>query len=82
MAKPNEAKCRATVDQYNEDPLWRAAEAAEYLGLGRFRNPGAIVRGLVRRRRLRGVMLAGKVMVRKSWCDEYIARNTREPVYA
>jgi hypothetical protein len=63
------------------DPFLDAKAAAEYLGLTAVvRHPGQAVRALARKRRLRSAKLAGKVMFRLSWLDEYIDSNTREPV--
>lgn len=63
----------------NADPLYDASGAAEYLGLKDVvKHPEQAVRTLCRKRRIRSTKVAGKVMVRQSWLEAYIAENTRE----
>lgn len=60
----------------NSDPLFDAGAAARYLGLeGVVRHPAQAVRSLCRKRKLRSTKVCGKVMVRRSWLEEYIATN-------
>lgn len=61
----------------NDDPLFDAKSAAEYLGLvGVVKHPDQAVRALCRKLRLRSTRVAGKVMVRRSWLETYIQENT------
>ena len=63
----------------NSDPLLTAEQAAGYLGLGNtVKHPGASVRHLTRTRRLASIRVCGKVMVRKSELERFIAENTVE----
>ena len=63
----------------NPDPLVDARAAAVYLGLvGVVKHPAQAVRSLCRKRRLRSTRVAGKVMIRRSWLEEYIESNLRE----
>ena len=63
----------------NDDPLFDASGAAEYLGLvGVVKHPEQAVRTLCRKRRIRSTKIAGKIMVRRSWLEAYIAENVRE----
>lgn len=59
------------------DPLLSAEAAADYLGLtATNKHPGEAVRHLCRTRRLAFARLCGKVMVRRSELDRYVADNT------
>ena len=63
----------------NSDPLYDAGAAAKYLGLDLLvKHPQQAVRTLCRKRQIRSTRIAGKVMVRKSWLESYIAENLRE----
>ena len=63
----------------NSDPLYDAGSAAKYLGLNSVvKHPGQAVRTLCRKHRLRSTRIAGKVMVRRSWLESYIAENSRD----
>ena len=65
----------------NADPLYDAKAAAEYLGLaGVVKHPEQAVRALCRKRHLRSTRVSGKVMVRRSWLESYIAQHAREAV--
>ena len=65
----------------NEDPLFDALGAARYLGLcGVVKHPGQAVRSLCRKRRIRSTKVAGKVMIRRSWLESYIAENAVDAV--
>ncbi|GMU22573.1 MAG: hypothetical protein AMXMBFR13_26580 [Phycisphaerae bacterium] len=62
----------------NHDPLYGAEAAAAYLGLvGVVKHPAHAVRTLCRKRRLQCTRVAGKVMIRRSWLEAYIAENSR-----
>ena len=65
----------------NPDPLYDAVGAARYLGLvGVHKHPAQAVRALCRKRRLRSTMVGGRIMIRRSWLEEYLGRSVREPV--
>ena len=67
----------------NEDPLFDAVGAARYLGLTDVvKHPGQAVRSLCRKRRLRSTKVCGKVMIRRSWLEEYIQANAVDAVVA
>ena len=69
----------SATDIPNADPLFDAKGAAEYLGLvGVVKHPEQAVRSLCRKRRIRSTRVAGKVMIRKSWLENYIGENVRE----
>ena len=69
----------AAADIPNADPLYDASGAAAYLGLiGIVKHPEQAVRSLCRKRRIRSTRVAGKVMIRRSWLEAYIAENVRE----
>jgi len=62
----------------NDDPFLSAKQAAAYLGLdGVVKHGGHCVRGLCRRGKLPSVRIAGKVFVRLSDLNRYIAQNTK-----
>ena len=66
------------INWVNPDPLLDATAAATYLGLiGVVKHPAQAVRSLCRKRRIRSTKVAGKVMVRRSWLEEYISENAR-----
>lgn len=63
----------------NPDPFYDANGAARYLGLvGVVRHPAQAIRALCRKRRIRSTKVAGKVMIRRSWLEKYIANNARD----
>lgn len=65
----------------NEDPLFDSESAARYLGLcDVVKHPGQAVRSLCRKRRLRSTRVSGKVMIRRSWLEAYIAASTIDSV--
>ena len=65
----------------NTDPLYSAKAAAVYLGLvGVVKHPEQAVRSLCRKRHIRSTRVSGKVMIRQSWLESYIAGNAREAV--
>jgi len=75
---PEPASPTAAVDSIGEnpDPLLSATDAARYLGLvGVVKHPGQTVRNLIRKRQLRGSVVAGKIMTRVSWLEAYICGN-------
>lgn len=62
----------------NPDPLLNAHAAAEYLGLtGVVKHPDQAVRTMARKRQIRSVKVAGKIMFRASWLETYITEHTR-----
>ena len=66
------------INPVNPDPLLDAVAAATYLGLiGVVKHPAQAVRSLCRKRRIRSTKVAGKVMVRRSWLEQYITENAR-----
>ncbi|HOW74105.1 MAG TPA: hypothetical protein PKY77_26165 [Phycisphaerae bacterium] len=66
------------IDSENPDPLLDAVAAAAYLGLvGVVKHPAQAVRALCRKRRIQSTKVAGKVMVRRSWLEQYINENAR-----
>lgn len=57
----------------NADPLLTAGQAGIYLGLADVhKDPGQAVRALCRKGRLRFVRIGERVMVRRSWLEEFI----------
>ena len=65
----------------NPDPLYDAVGAAKYLGLvGVHKHPAQAVRALCRKRRLRSTVVGGRIMIRRSWLEEYLQQSVREPV--
>ena len=67
----------------NPDPLLDAAGAARYLGLvGVVKHPEQAVRALCRKLRLTHAKVCGKIMVRRSELDRYIAEHTTDAVQA
>lgn len=66
------------TNSVNPDPLLDANAAAAYLGLvGVVKHPAQAVRALCRKRRVQSTKVAGKVMVRRSWLEQYIKENAR-----
>lgn len=64
------------ASESNPDPLYDARKAAEYLGLtGVVKDPSQSVRALCRKRKLRSTRVCGKVMIRRSWLEEYLVQN-------
>jgi len=62
----------------NDDPLYDAEGAANYLGLvSVLRNPAQAVRALARKKKLRSTIIGGRYMFRRSWLEAYIERNPR-----
>lgn len=65
----------------NDDPLFDAQAAAEYLGLaGVVKHPAQAVRNLARKRKLQSTRIADKLFFRRSWLEQYITQNTRQVV--
>ena len=65
----------------NEDPLLDVDAAAVYLGLfGVVKHPAQAVRTLARKRRLQSTRIAGKIMIRRSWLEAYVAAGVRVAV--
>ena len=65
----------------NPDPIFGVKAAAVYLGLDKLvGHPEHSLRRLVRVKRIRSAVVAGKICFRRSWLDEYVEANTREPV--
>ena len=68
-----------TGDPPNLDPLLDANAAAEYLGLiGVVKHPQQAVRALCRKRRMKSTIIAGKIMIRRSWLESYIQKGVRD----
>ena len=64
----------------NGDPLFDAVAAATYLGLADVvKHPGQAVRALCRKGRLRYVRLGDRIMVRRSWLEEFIEAHSFGP---
>lgn len=72
----------STGSEANADPLFDAKGAAAYLGLvGTVKHPEQAVRTMCRNRRIRSTKVAGKIMVRRSWLETYIAEHVRDGTY-
>lgn len=66
-------------EAFNPDPLFDADRAARYLGLACLKHPAQAIRALCRKGRLRFIRLGDRVMVRRSWLEEYIESHTYGP---
>ena len=63
----------------NPDPLLDARAASTYLGLASVvRHPEQAVRALCRKRRMKSTIIAGKIMIRRSWLESYIQKGVRD----
>ena len=79
MSNPSEGT--VSNSEVNPDPLFDAKTAAAYLGLpGVVKHPPQSVRHLCRTRQIQSTFVAGKVMIRRSWLEEYIRKNMRKNV--
>ena len=65
-----------------ESDLMTFEEAGRWLGLDRagYDCPGEAVRYLCRRRRLRFVKVGRRVLIRRQWLEEYLARESIAPL--
>lgn len=58
------------------DPFFTATGAALYLGLtNAVKHPAQAMRGLARKKKIKSTRIAGKLMFRKSWLEEFIKAN-------
>ena len=64
----------------NNDPLFDAETAAQYLGLGCLNHPAQAIRSMCRKRRLAHFRVCGRLMVRRSELDRYLAENAVEAI--